>query len=82
MKGDNDRQADYNDEPVHFCTHCNSLSIKVLDGTDIDFCADCGNTDISVCHINDWLAKKEAIDKNKSYSIDLDILINDIKSNK
>lgn len=46
------RTSDYNSEPVHYCTHCLSLAIRTVDGT--DFCDKCGGTDIKEANIFDW----------------------------
>jgi hypothetical protein len=43
---------DYNDEPVHYCKQCLSLKIKIVGG--FDFCDDCGSTDITTDHIDNW----------------------------
>ena len=42
----------YNDEPVHYCTQCLSLNIKIMGDT--NYCDDCGGTDTSQAHIEDW----------------------------
>lgn len=43
---------DYNDEPVYYCKNCLSLKIKIVGG--YDFCDDCGSTNITTSHIDDW----------------------------
>lgn len=46
---------EYNDEPVFYCKNCLSLGIKtVASGLDLDYCKDCGSTDIEQTHIEDW----------------------------
>lgn len=53
-----------NNEPVHYCKLCLSLTIRKVefqsrvDSVDhkrcIDYCVDCGNTEIAQDHILDW----------------------------
>lgn len=44
---------EYNSEPVVFCKKC--LSLKILSINDeIDYCDDCGSTDIDTANIEDW----------------------------
>lgn len=46
---------EYNDEPVFYCKSCLSLGIKtVASGLDLDYCKDCGSTDIEQTHIENW----------------------------
>lgn len=50
---------DYNAEPVHYCSHCLSLSIKELynkknHNHDLDLCLECGCTDINEASYEDW----------------------------
>ncbi len=46
---------EYNDEPVHYCKNCLSLNIKtVVAGLDLDYCDDCGGTDIAQSNIDNW----------------------------
>lgn len=47
-----DNQKGYNDEPVTYCKHCLSLSIRTIDGT--DYCDKCGSTDLEQANIFDW----------------------------
>lgn len=48
-------KEDYNDDPVFFCKSCLSLKIKtVAIGSDLDYCDECGSTDIEQTHIEDW----------------------------
>jgi hypothetical protein len=49
---DNLTIEDYNDEPVHYCKQCLSLKIKIVGK--FDFCDDCGSTDITTAHVDDW----------------------------
>ena len=43
---------EYNNEPVFYCKNCLSLKVKIVGG--FDFCDECGCTDISQCHIEEW----------------------------
>lgn len=51
-----------NSEPIHYCKTCLSIVIKTVefekgaDGEDreVDYCLDCGNTDIGCSHISEW----------------------------
>lgn len=46
---------DYNDELVFYCKNCLSLKIKtVAVNSDLDYCDDCGSTDIGQTHIEEW----------------------------
>ena len=62
-------EQDFNSEPVFYCKHCLSLNIKSVDDsidTDyLDFCDECGSTDIGYINIFDW----EKMYKEK-YNID------------
>ena len=45
-------KEEFNDEPVYFCKHCLSLTIKALGS--YEFCDTCGSTDILTTHISKW----------------------------
>ena len=48
-------KEEYNKEPVFYCTHCLSLKIKTIPGLEgLDFCDDCGATNIQETDINTW----------------------------
>lgn len=50
-----DKSKEYNDIPVYYCKGCLSLKIKtVAEGLDLDYCDECGCTDIEKSHIEDW----------------------------
>lgn len=50
-----DNSKDYNDEPVFYCKSCLSLKIKtVASNLDLDYCEECGCTDIGEAHIEEW----------------------------
>lgn len=52
---DNTDKVQYNDYPVFYCKHCLSLKIKsVSDSPDLDYCDNCGSTDIENTHISRW----------------------------
>ena len=45
----------YNDIPVHYCKSCLSLRIKtVVANSNLDYCDECGSTDIGQSHIEEW----------------------------
>lgn len=50
--------VDYNAIPVFYCKHCLSLNIKTVDESIdteyLDFCADCGSTEIEQTDIHTW----------------------------
>lgn len=46
---------DYNEEPVLFCKEC--LSLKVKNYGDIDYCEECGSTEIESSDIHTWEEK-------------------------
>ena len=43
---------DYNAEPLFYCKHCLSLAIKSVG--DVDYCDECGGTDIKTTNIHTW----------------------------
>lgn len=48
-------KKEYNDVPVFYCNHCLSLNIKTLaEGSKLDYCDNCGSTDIAQAHIEEW----------------------------
>lgn len=52
-----DNSKEYNDEPVFYCKSCLSLKIKtVASGLDLDYCDECGCTDIEEASIEEWQA--------------------------
>lgn len=52
-----DNSKGYNDEPVFYCKSCLSLKIKtVASGLDLDYCDECGCTDIEEASIEEWQA--------------------------
>ena len=44
---------DFDDEPVLYCTNCLSLRIKSMGGL-VDYCDECGYTDIAEANIHEW----------------------------
>ena len=42
----------YNAEPVVYCSNCLSLKIMTVDG--IDYCEECGSTNMEEANIFDW----------------------------
>ena len=50
-----EKSEEYNNEPVYYCKGCLSLKIKtVMEGLNLDYCDECGCTDIDKTHINNW----------------------------
>lgn len=47
-------KEEYDKEPVYYCPHCLSLKIRILNDY-IDYCEDCGSTDIETTDIYTWL---------------------------
>jgi hypothetical protein len=48
------QKDEYNKEPVYYCKHCLSLNIRGVSEMDLDYCDDCGSTEIDNCLIEDW----------------------------
>lgn len=49
------KQAEYNSEPVFYCTRCLSLRIMTIPKLEnSDFCDDCNSTDIAQASIEEW----------------------------
>jgi hypothetical protein len=48
-----DEYPEYNDIPVHYCTECLSLKVRVYT-EDSHYCDDCGSTEIKTTHITEW----------------------------
>lgn len=48
----------YNDIPVHYCTECLSLKVRVYN-KNMDYCEECGSTAIEETHISEWEKKYE-----------------------
>lgn len=48
-------ENEYNDIPVYYCKNCLSLKVKtVMIDSDLDYCDDCGSTEIGEAHIEEW----------------------------
>lgn len=47
-------KKDYNKIPNHFCKTCLSLKVVVMEKSNIEYCGDCGNTDISKVSNYTW----------------------------
>lgn len=53
-----DKKEEYNNEPVYYCKQCLSLKVLGIPGfTDLDFCDDCGSSNIGRTNIWDWIDK-------------------------
>ena len=48
-------QINYNNEPLFYCKHCLSLAIKFVG--DVDYCEECGGTEIEQTDIHIWEEK-------------------------
>lgn len=48
----NEETINYNDEPVYFCKHC--MSLLVMDGGFIDYCGNCGSTEIEKASLEEY----------------------------
>ena len=46
-------KEEYNEIPVHYCSRCLSLKIRIMGDTE-DYCDVCGCTDILTTNINEW----------------------------
>ena len=47
------KQLDYNEVPVYYCTDC--LSLKIMNySEDTAYCDDCGCTEVKTTHISEW----------------------------
>ena len=68
------RVDDYDSEPVAYCANCLSLKIKHEDALGIDFCKDCGGTDILESPFEVWEQKYE-----RKYGHKFTVKSNDIK---
>ena len=45
----------YNDIPVFYCKKCLSLKIRYVSGYEnMDYCDECGSTNIGTCSILEW----------------------------
>ena len=55
-----DRNNDYDSEPVVYCAKCLSLKIEHEDTLDIDCCGNCGSTDVIESSFNVWERRYEA----------------------
>lgn len=49
-----DQKDEYNEEPVLYCKKCLSLRVKTVGLNDLDYCDECGATNIEQCNIEEW----------------------------
>lgn len=47
-----EENIDYNSIPVFYCKHC--LSLKIIDGGYIDYCDNCGSTDVDEASLEEY----------------------------
>ena len=52
---DSDEKKTYESEPVYYCNSCLSLRIKCECG--VDYCDDCGSTDVIESQLETWKAR-------------------------
>ena len=50
---------DYDSEPIAFCANCYSLKIKHEESIDMDYCSDCGCSEIREAPVEQWEAMYE-----------------------
>ena len=54
-----ERNQDYDSEPVRYCARCYSLKVKYEESVDSECCGDCGSSDILEAPIEEWEKKYE-----------------------
>ena len=54
-----ERNQDYDSEPVRYCARCYSLKVKYEESVDYECCGDCGSSDILEAPIEEWEKKYE-----------------------
>lgn len=59
------KNQDYDSEPVRYCARCFSLKIRYEESIDSEYCADCGSSDILEAPIEEWEKKYERRYKHK-----------------
>lgn len=47
-------KINYDKIPVHYCKTCLSLKIISLEGSNVEYCGKCGNTEVSKTVIRTW----------------------------
>lgn len=47
-----DSKIDYNGEPIYYCKHC--LSLHIMDGDFVDYCNNCGSTDVDTATLEEY----------------------------
>lgn len=45
---------EYNDEPVYYCKHCLSLSVRDAGLPDLLYCDTCGSSEVDITDIYTW----------------------------
>lgn len=58
-----DKNIDFNKEPVHYCKYCLSLDNPVVLSENIIYCKYCGSTEFTESSIEEW--EKQFEDKYK-----------------
>ena len=56
MLENSEREINYNDDDVWYCSSCLSLKIVNLGEDELVpcYCASCGSTDVTTSHVDDW----------------------------
>ena len=54
-----EKNQEYDSEPVKYCARCFSLKIKYEESIDAECCGDCGSSDILESSIEEWEKKYE-----------------------
>lgn len=49
-----DKNKEYDEEPVKYCTKCYSLKIGYEEAVDTEYCMECGCSDIAELSIYEW----------------------------
>lgn len=47
-----EENIDYNSIPVFYCKHC--LSLRIIDGGFVDYCDECGSTDVEATSLEEY----------------------------
>lgn len=49
-----DKNIDFDEEPVHYCKYCLSLDNPIMLDNDTEYCKYCGSTDFLDSSIEEW----------------------------
>lgn len=59
LMSEQDKLNDYDSEPVKYCARCYSLKIQYEETVDLEYCKDCGCSEIVESTIDEWEKKYE-----------------------